>query len=145
MMYRQLAREERYTIAYLRQNGLSQAEIARQIDRAPSTISRELRRNATSHDGHYRPSKADRYARARRSRRNQQFTPRQWRLVAALLKKRWSPEQISARLFQERKLSISHETIYRYVFKDKKHGGILFTYLRHSSKKRRKQNNSRDY
>lgn len=146
MKYLQLALEERYTIAAHRQNGLSQAEIARQVGRSASTISRELRRNATNHDGHYRPSKADRYARARRSRsrRNRQFTPDQWLLVEALLEKKWSPEQISERLRQEGKLSISHETIYRYVYKDKRQGGMLFKHLRHSAKLRRKRKNSKD-
>lgn len=146
MKYHQLAREERYTIAYLKQNGASQAEIARQLNRSPSTISRELVRNATTHDGAYRPSKADRYARARRSRsrRNRQFTEAALRPVVRLLKKKWSPEQIAGVFRRQGKLIISHETIYRYVWLDKKFGGTLYTYLRHGIKQRRKRYKSKD-
>ncbi len=41
----QLTADDRYTIAALLKQRLSQAEIARQLNRSPSTISRELKRN----------------------------------------------------------------------------------------------------
>jgi IS30 family transposase len=51
MTYRQLTQEERYRITALRMCRCSRAEIARQLQRHPSTIGRELRRNVTNHDG----------------------------------------------------------------------------------------------
>lgn len=62
---RQLTREERYGITAHRMSGDSQAEIARMLERHPSTIGRQLRRNATLHDGDYRAVEAHSYATAR--------------------------------------------------------------------------------
>lgn len=74
-----------------------------------------------------------------RSRRNLQFTKREWALVLRYLRKRWSPDQISARLALKHQLFISHETIYRYVWNDRYYGGSLFRYLRHNVKQMRKR------
>jgi len=74
-----------------------------------------------------------------RSRRNQQFTEEQWRLVLACLNQLWSPEQISGRLRFLGLLSISHETIYRYIWRDRCCGGALYTYLRQAGKQLRKR------
>lgn len=52
--YHQLTQEERYRITAHRMAGCTQAEIARLLQRHPSTISRGLRRNVTRHDGDYR-------------------------------------------------------------------------------------------
>ena len=59
--------------------------------------------------------------------------------VILKLKEQWSPEQISGELAKSKKLRISHETIYRYVWEDKAQGGHLWTNLRQSGKKRRKR------
>ncbi len=56
-----------------------------------------------------------------------------------LLEAKWSPEQISAWLGTTRRLSISHETIYRHVWEDRWHGGSLHTHLRGAQKQRRKR------
>ena len=138
--YRQLTSGERHALSVLRKQKLSQAAIARALGRSPSTISREIARNSRK-DGGYRPSTADQMTRGRRSRsrRNQQFTPADWALVVDRLKQLWSPEQISGRLRLEGRLSISHETIYRYIWNDRWHGGTLHIYLRHSIKQMRKR------
>lgn len=41
---------ERQRIADLRRQGLTVREIARRLERSPSTVSRELRRSAAAHD-----------------------------------------------------------------------------------------------
>ena len=139
-MYLQITREERYTIAGLRRAGLRPAAIARVLGRHRSTIGRELRRNRTVREG-YRPRPADWYARDRRSRsrRNQRFTAGDWERIHTLLREDWSPEQISGRLRRERKLVISHETIYRAIWADKEAGGTLYRHLRGARKQRRKR------
>ena len=141
MTYRQIASEQRYMLAALRTQGLSDAEIARQLGVHRSTIGREIRRNCTPLDGRYRATKAQEFANGRRSRsrRNQQFDSSELERVDELLRERWSPEQIAGRLARsEAGLSISHETIYRHVWRDKKAGGSLYTHLRSAQKKRRK-------
>jgi IS30 family transposase len=96
--------------------------IAQELGRAPSTISREIRRNRDS-DGRYRPHHAEHAARRRACR------PRQRRIagdevlaeaVQRLLAKRWSPEQVAHEL---RVLFAGHpsrwlckETIYQAIY-----------------------------
>lgn len=144
-MYRQLTSGERYELSALRKQGFSQRAIARSLRRAPSTISREIRRNRRK-DGYYRPFTADQKARGRRSRsrRNRQFGWDDWALVVSFLEEYWSPEQISGRLKWAGVLSISYETIYRYVWEDRARGGILYDHLRQRAKLRRKRSGSYD-
>lgn len=146
MRYRQVTSEQRYTLAVLRRQGLSQAQMARALGVSPSTISREFARNCCRYDGCYRPSKAASRTRGRRSRsrRNSQFSDQDWRLVESLLALQWSPEQIAGRLKAMGKLLISHETIYRHVWGDKARGGELYTQLRGTSKRYRKRYGSHD-
>jgi len=91
-----LSQDERIEIADLRLAGLSIRQIADQLGRAPSTISRELRRNAAATG--YRPSGAHRRATARRARshrRRIETNGELRQLVAEFLAQRWSPQQIS--------------------------------------------------
>ncbi len=145
MKYHQLTSEERYALSTLKKQGYSQAEIARALGRHRSTISRELKRNSRR-DGGYRPFTACEMARGRlsRSRRNWQFTDDDWALVCEKLQEYWSPEQISGRFRRKRLLSISHETIYRYVWNDMLRGGSLYLFLRGALKRRRKRYRSYD-
>jgi IS30 family transposase len=89
----------------------------------------------------YRPALANDYARWRRSRsrRNQRFTEEDWALVVSRLREFWSPEQIAGRLRKRDELRISHETIYRYIWRDKHQGGTHYKLLRQAGKKRRKR------
>jgi len=141
MTHCQITSEERYMLSAGRMQGLNQSEIARQLGRHRSTISRELKRNSSASDGRYRVDIADERARGRRSRsrRNQQFVPEQLRQVEALLAEAWSPEQISGRLREEGNLLISHETIYRHIWHDRARGGQLYRHLRGANKQRRKR------
>jgi IS30 family transposase len=141
MLYRQITFAERYTLGLLRRDGLSPAAIARTLGRHRSTILREVRRNQARSDSTYRPQLAEWYARGRRSRsrRNRQFTAAQWAQIQALLREDWSPEQIAGRLRFEHAFAISHETIYRYIWADKRAGGTLYQHLRGARKQRRKR------
>ncbi|MCA1614517.1 MAG: IS30 family transposase, partial [Acidobacteria bacterium] len=141
MTYRQLSPEERYMLAALRRQGLKQSEIARSLGRHRSTVCREVKRNGTRADGHYRAFTAQERTNGRRSRsrRNQRFGAEDFALVDGLLQRLWSPEQVAGHLARSGLLSISHETIYRHVWRDKKEGGTLYTHLRGARKRRRKR------
>lgn len=142
MRYQQITPAERYTFALLRKQGCSDTEIARITGRHRSTIWREFQRNYTTHDGAYRPSKAQEHANARRwtPRRNLRFGEAEWALVASLLRQKFSPEQISGWLRLHGVLEISHETIYIHIWRDKRRGGQLWRYLRQPFKRRKRYN-----
>jgi IS30 family transposase len=59
--------------------------------------------------------------------------------VEELLREEWSPEQVAGYLGRTRQLSISHETIYRHVWRDLKAGGSLHAHLRGARKQCRKR------
>src|SRR5437773_630299 len=141
MTYRQITFAERYTLGLLRQGGLAPAAIARVLGRHRSTIGREVQRNGTPRDDCYRPQLADWYARGRRSRsrRNRRFTAEAWARIQVLLREDWSPEQVAGWLRRHQELTISHETIYRYLWADKHAGGTLYRHLRGARKRRRKR------
>lgn len=141
MVYRQLTSEERYTLGALHKQGFSDADIARELGRHRSTVGRELKRNTCHYDGAYRPEKAQERTNGRRSRsrRNRRFNPHAFRLVEALLVERYSPEQAAGQLRLHGKLEISHETIYRHIWHDKRRGGLLYLHLRGFPKLRRKR------
>lgn len=146
MRYHQLTSEERYTLSALRSEGLNQSQIASRLGRHRSTICRELQRNSARWDGAYRPSKAIERTSGRRSRsrRNQRFTHRDLQRVEHLIRKQWSPEQVSGHLRAHRLLCISHETIYRHIWNDLRCGGSLHQHLRGARKQRRKRYGSYD-
>ena len=136
MTYRQITSEQRYMLAAFRMQGLCPAQIARLLGCHRSTVGRELKRNRSTCDGRYRASKAQEMTvgRRSRSRRNRRFTLLHFERIDSLLAQRWSPEQIAGRLALERTLCISHETIYQHVWRDKRAGGVLHTYLRCAQK-----------
>lgn len=120
-------------------------QIAVELGRAHTTISREIRRNSCN-DGGYRPFKASHRTRGRRSRsrRNAQITCEQWAVVDRYLRMDWSPEQVSGFLRAEGLMHISHESIYIHVWHDKAHGGDLWRHFRQATKKYRKRYRSYD-
>ena len=142
MKYQQLTENDRYMIAVLKRQGLNFAQMAKALGRHRSTIAREFKRNSCwIIDGYYRPSKAQRRTKARRSRsrRNMHFTEKDYAIVRQLLHKQWSPEQITGYRKLNKLPCFSHETIYRYIWKDKAQGGDLWKQLRCAQKRRRKR------
>jgi IS30 family transposase len=123
-----LSQDERIEIADLRHAGLSIRQIALKLGRAPSTISRELRRNASGRRG-YLPFEAHRSATARRGRCHRRRVETDVRLrevIAELLMQRWSPQQISRHLRRrfpdEPAMRLCHESIYQAVYQS---GSVL--------------------
>ena len=118
---RVLQSEERELISRGLVTGQTIRALARQLQRAPSTVSREIRR----HGGRagYRAHRADHAAwqAARRPQRCRLAAqPRLCRVVAAKLARKWSPRQIAGWLrvayADDPAMRISHETIYRSLF-----------------------------
>ena len=118
---RTLSWEDREEISRGIAAGKSMRVIALSVGRAASTVSREIARNGGVR--HYRASNADEAAwhRARRPKPCRlTIMPRLRRVVAAKLRMKWSPEQISGWLKREyphdEKMQISHESIYRTLY-----------------------------
>jgi IS30 family transposase len=146
LSYLHLSQEERYFIAALSKSRHTFSDIAKETGRHKSTILRELARNRCTSDNGYRAEVAHSYATARkkRNRRGTHFTIEQWAVVLHLLDYKFSPEQISNTIRKYLDFTISHETIYKYILYDKKHGGSLYKNLRIMPKRRRKRYNSYD-
>lgn len=135
MRYQQLTEGQRYQIACLRDHGLSQAMVAKELGVHPSTISRELRRNRSAQG--YQPLQAHQSAIQRRSSGNKYRVPADTLFfVRMALAADWSPEQISA-VSKRIACPVSHEWIYRFVAQDKANGGKLYRHLRQGHKRYR--------
>lgn len=118
-----LSEDERIVIADLLQAGHSQRAIARELDRDPATISREVRRNSDPRTGKYHPFQAQRRAAVRRSRSKEgkiRRDPELKEFIQQRLDRRWSPEQICQALRiafpDEPDRHLAHETIYQAVY-----------------------------
>lgn len=116
-----LSLSEREEISRSLVAGASVRAIARLLGRAPSTVSREIKRNEGQN--HYRASLADTRAwdRARRPKRCKLVAnPMLADIVADKLRLQWSPEQIAGWLKHnhpgEEDYQVSHETIYRSLY-----------------------------
>jgi IS30 family transposase len=115
--YSQITLEERCNIAHLQASGSSIREIATTLDRSPSTISREIKRNSDS-KGRYRPLYADQQGFARRWTGSKlDRDPELREHVLNRLSSGFSPEQIAGKLALDTGRScISYETIYRFIY-----------------------------
>ena len=141
LKYRQLTKEERIEIASLLKSGkFNQTEIAKQVRKSKSTISRELIRNKDPVSGNYNYSIAHKQAKKRKAHTNKLRSKivLNGELEKYILKKletNWSPDQIAGRLKVELnepstdklnsnsstatlniKTTLSHQTIYDHIY-----------------------------
>ena len=151
--YNQLSLEERHTIYELLQTNQTKREIAHIINRSTSTISRELNRNktkvryshATNPKYHYLPDSAQVIKIERRKKANYR-TPLKNEVVKDFvfshLKIWWSPDIISGVLKNTyktaKKYTISHESIYKYIYSEEWEKENLKNFLTRRHKTRRK-------
>jgi len=145
--YSQLTEDERSQLYALRKAKLPMTEIANQLSRPRSTLYRELGRNTGGRG--YRPRQAQQFAEQRRAEKVQpiKMIPKVVAYIEAKLQRQWSPEQIAGSMESDRNgpgLAVSHETIYRHVWDDKRAGGTWYKQLRQGHKKRRKRRGSKD-
>ncbi len=130
--YTHLTENERYQIKTMISLGHGIGETALHLKRSYSTIQRELARNRGGCG--YRPKQAHRLALGRLRRRASANARRidevTWDKVEAALQRQYSPQQISGRMKLEGEPAVSHESIYRYVYAEKRAGGTLWRHLR---------------
>lgn len=135
--YRQLSVEERDRLALLKGQGKSLREIARALNRDPSTISREVKRNSGQI---YRNCYLTHRAQLRADLRKELSHERQ-RLADPLLRsfvrrqirRGWSPERIAGRWKALGRGKISYEAIYQWLYKQ---ATDLVQYLPRAHRKR---------
>ena len=126
--YTHFTLEERKYLQQLLSEGYGIRRAAEALGRAPSSVSREIKRNSAK----YRPRKGsdnkfryhhwrahNLYIRRRREQYRQAIKPNsdEWNFIIAGLQKFWSPEAICGRwhlLYPDRK-TLSVSTIYRYI------------------------------
>ena len=115
--YAQLSLEDRCQIARLHAEGRSIRQIAADLDRAPSTVAREVKRNSGRKVG-YKPAYANEQATARRWKGSKlERKPELRHAVLQRLGQGWSPEQIAGRMAREEASQrVSYETIYRFIY-----------------------------
>jgi len=120
MQYRQISIEEREKIQLGLWEKRSIRDIAQELGRSPSTISREIERNLPAVYHRYTPRVAEERAqenRASRGRTERLKNDTVRTYVVEQLKDGYSPEQIAGRLpYDHPRESISHEAIYRFVY-----------------------------
>lgn len=136
---KQLTPEQRYGIYLGLEEGASKRNIASRIGVHPSTVYRELKRNKNKRGG-YSWKLAHEMAQERKERLPGNRSTPEWikQKALRLIRKDWSPKQVSGSLKREENINISHETIYRWIRKDKKNGGDLYTHCRHKMKYRKR-------
>ncbi len=122
-MYKRINVIEREEISRHLAYGNNLQSIARILNRAPSTISREINRNAVA-SKYYRAIFAQQRANCiRRKKRRKRKLDQNHKLREVIFKylsKKWSPEQIANRLRllypNDMTMQISHESIYSYLY-----------------------------
>ena len=137
--YFHLTYEQRCQICALKRRGDSASSIARELNVSRSTIIREVQRNSGRKGYHYQLAhEKSQKRRAKIPNPNVKLTPQLIVLINKDLRLQWSPVQISGRL-KRQGISISHETIYKYIWWNKRQGGALYKELRHHGKKYNKR------
>jgi IS30 family transposase len=154
--YFQLTLVQRYQIESLKKAGLNQTEIAKFVGVNKSTICREFKRNIAlrgSGAKSYIATKAQKKTDLRHCEKYKRisFTSKMKDYAREMMTvKKYSPELISAQWVKDGKAAVSHETIYKWIWKckhtnrkenakDKR----LYLHLKHA-RRRRKRGNYKD-
>ena len=134
-----LTREERYHIELEHARGIPIRRIAERLHRSPSTVSRELRRNADVRG--YCHERACELARERQRTKPKRVkvTPDMAERIDDGLSQHWSLEQICGRMRMEGIPIVSHQTICRRIWKDRANGGGQHHRLRHGGRPRKRK------
>ena len=147
-VHTKLCLSERQPLFLWKNQGLSNKECARRLNRHPATIGRELTRNryVGKEEVFYEPLFAqgnfERKKRLAWRAKHPLKNPRLFNYVTARLKWGWSPESISGRLKyiehpRQPEWHISPETIYQFIYHPLHKQDSWWEYLRRKQKRRR--------
>lgn len=144
-MARHLRPEEREVLSQMLAAGHTHTAIARQLQRDPTTIRRELRRNGLKEQycAMHPQQCAERRRRAARAKSRKLARPENREYVQQRLRKFWSPDQIAGRSRRDfptdnwRKLS--RQTIYTWLKQDDHRRPLLVCLRRHKCRRRQVQ------
>jgi IS30 family transposase len=139
--YFHLTIEDRYKIETLLKCDKTKPFIADALGINKSTVYREINRNGGKRGG-YNAKQANEFAAEKKERFNikRKFTEKMKDFIKEKLgEEQWSPEQIVGYCRLNNIQMISHETIYKYIYEDKKNGGDLYKNLRIASNQYRKR------
>jgi IS30 family transposase len=141
-----LTLKQRYRIEFCISENKTLAEIAEYIDKDKSVISREIKRNSDARNSKYKAELADAKAKKRHLEKPKKnyFTDQIKVYVVNHLEQGYSPEQIAGRSKLDGIACVSHETIYKFIWNNKKSGGSLFKHLRNQGKRYRKRGQTKD-
>ena len=144
MGYKHLTREQRYTIEALLQTPMNLRETGEVIGVSTGTVSREIRRNCSRRGYHrYRWQLAQKkYERRMEARRHYlKFTDgMKWTVSRFIIYGQYSPEQICGRFRLRGEEMVCAETIYRWIWQDKRRGNDeLARNLRHRGRRKRRR------
>ncbi len=146
--YQHLSNEERFYIWNALREGCSQQHVAKTLNRSPSTISREIRRNRAARSimyTHYWACEMVKWRKRWIARtKHRKVTEEIGQMIEQLIKQFLSPEQASGYLKAHHNITLSHETIYRYIYEDVARHMELKPFLRQGKKIRRKRYGSGD-
>ena len=136
-----ITREDRDKISVLQSSGMKQAEIAKEIGRSKSAISKELNKETSVfYRGKYIASQSHENV-----QRNWKESHKRKRMddseiqeyVIEKIKLGWTPSQIAGRIFQDISKKVSHETIYMWIYRERPD---LTEYLPRKQAGRKKRN-----
>ena len=151
--YTHFTLSERKYLQKLLSDGLSMRKIAAILERSPSSVSREIRRNKAAFRPHGKPDNLywynhwraqNLYIRRRREQHRRALLPNteEWSFILNGLHQYWSPESICGRwqlLYPDRhQLSVS--TIYRYIYRGELPNIAPKTHLRRRGKRHQTRN-----
>ena len=128
------------------QDKKSKSEIAKLLLVDKTVIYRELKRNSDERNGVYRAKLAQsKYEKRLFSKpKYKKTTPELKQQIVTLLEQDYSPEQVNGFMKKNNQQTLSHESIYQMIWKDKKVNGTLHEHLRRKGRRYRKRGSSKD-
>ena len=148
MSYTHFTLEERKYLQQLLSEGYSFRKIAIILERSPSSVSREVRRNKAKWKPHHKPDNPywynhwraqNLYIRRRRKSIRMALLPggKEWNYIVSHLEQYWSPEAICGRWHKDYpgKKTLCVSTIYRYIYLKRFPGITAKTHLRRRGKR----------
>lgn len=153
--YTHFTLEEREYLEKLLSEGMSMRKIAAILERSPSTISREIKRNRARYKPHHKPTNKywynhwranNLYIRRRREQVRRRLTSgtQEWNYIIDKLNLYWSPETICERwrLEHPEEKDFCFSTIYRYIARKELPAITRKTHLRRRGKRILPRNSS---